>query len=172
MYQDPIIWSESSQMSGDTIFIQLANNKIKELRFRRNAFIIDAVSFYDSLSKTDILVNQYDQIKGKNITGYFSEDSIRTVTVNGNGQSIFFTGEDGKRKSGVNKIDCSDIKIKFFKNKVDEILFIKEPSGKLIPIQDTTEEDKKLKGFKWKIDTKPLSKKDLQKKPEIEIKKN
>lgn len=161
LYQEPIIWSENSQMFGDTIYIQMANNKIEELRFRKNSFIIDAVSFFDSITKSPILTKQYDQIKGKFITGYFAQDSIRKVIVTGNGQSIFYTGEEGKRKQGLNRIDCSDIEIRFEKNKVDEILFIKEPTGKLIPIQDVKSEDEILKGFKWKIELKPLSKKDL-----------
>jgi lipopolysaccharide export system protein LptA len=167
MFQEPIIWSENSQMNGDTIYIHLANNKIDELRFRRNSFIIDAVSFFDSITKSLVYTKQYDQIKGKNITGLFSKDSIRKVIVTGNGQSIFFTGEDGKRKQGLNRIDCSDIEIRFEKNKIDEILFIKEPAGKLIPIQDVKSEDEKLKGFMWKIELKPFSKNDLIKKKEI-----
>ncbi|MDA9261813.1 hypothetical protein N9P38_00470 [Flavobacteriales bacterium] len=166
LYKDPIIWSENSQMSGDTIYIHIANNKIDELNFRKNSFIIDAVSFFDSITQSLVYTKQYDQIKGKNITGYFSQDSIRKVIVTGNGQSIFYTGEDGKRKQGLNRIDCSDIEIRFDKNKIDEILFIKEPAGKLIPIQDVKSEEEELKGFKWKIELKPLSKSDLIKKKE------
>jgi len=166
IYKDPIIWSENSQMSGDTIYIHIANNKIDELNFRKNSFIIDAVSFFDSITQSLVYTKQYDQIKGKNITGYFSQDSIRKVIVTGNGQSIFYTGEDGKRKQGLNRIDCSDIEIRFDKNKIDEILFIKEPAGKLIPIQDVKSEEEELKGFKWKIELKPLSKSDLIKKKE------
>ncbi len=164
LFNDPIIWSDNSQMSGDSIYIQLANNKIDELKFRRNSFIIESVSFYDSISKSKILTKQYDQIKGKNITGYFADDSIRKVIVTGNGQSIFFTGEEGERKQGMNRIDCSDIEIRFEKNKVDDILFINQPNGKLIPIQDLKSEEEKLKDFKWKIELKPLSKNDLLRK--------
>ena len=172
LYYDPIIWSENSQMKGDTIFVHIANNKIDKLNFRKNSFIIDAINFFDSITKSLVYTKQYDQIKGKNITAYFTQDSIRKVIVKGNGQSIFFTGEGGKRKQGLNRIDCSDIEIRFDENKIDEILFIKEPAGKLIPIQDVKSEEEKLKGFMWKIELKPLSKNDLIKKKIVVTDKN
>jgi hypothetical protein len=159
-------------MKGDTIFVHIANNKIDKLNFRKNSFIIDAINFFDSITKSLVYTKQYDQIKGKNITAYFTQDSIRKVIVKGNGQSIFFTGEGEKRKQGLNRIDCSDIEIRFDENKIDEILFIKEPAGKLIPIQDVKSEEEKLKGFMWKIELKPLSKNDLIKKKIVVTDKN
>ena len=159
LFSNPFIWSENSQMNGDTIYIQLANNKIENLNLRKNSFIIESIKLIDSISESE--TGQYNQIKGKNIRALFSQDSIRRVFVNGNGQSIYFTGDEGKPKGGLNKIDCSDIEIRFSKNQIENILFLKLPEGTLFPIQDVKKEDEKLKGFQWKIDEKPSSKDDL-----------
>ncbi|MDA9775802.1 hypothetical protein OAD98_01030 [Flavobacteriales bacterium] len=159
LFQNPFIWSENSQMNGDTIFINLQNNKIDELNLRRNSFIIEAIASLDSLSENS--TDQFNQIKGKNIKALFSEDTIRRVFVTGNGQSIYFTGENNQPKQGLNKIDCSDIEIRFNENKIKEILFKVNPDGTLFPIQDVTKENEKLKGFVWNLDLKPKSKEDL-----------
>lgn len=159
LYQNPFIWSENSQMNGDTIFIQLANNKIHELNLRKNSFIIESIKSIDSLSEEE--TGQYNQIKGKNVQAFFRQDSIRKVFVIGNGQSIYFTGDKGKPKQGLNRIDCSDIEMRFKLNKIEEIVFITLPDGVLLPIQDVKKEDEKLKGFQWKIEDKPTSKYDL-----------
>ena len=91
----------------------------------------------------------------------FSKDTLRKVRVNGNGQSIYFTGDEGKPKQGLNRIDCSDIEMRFKENKIEEILFITLPDGELLPIQDVKKENERLKGFVWKINEKPTSKNDL-----------
>ncbi len=161
LYQSPYIWSDNSQMNGDTIFIQLANNKIKDLKLRKNSFIIDAVTLIDTATNDTIPTGQFNQIKGKNIKANFVKDTIRVVYVNGNGQSIYFTGDEGKPSQGLNKIDCSDIEIRFDKSKIKEILFINQPDGTLFPIQDVTESDQLLKGFNWQIEQRPISKESL-----------
>lgn len=182
MYTAPIVWSEKSQLSGDTIFVQIANNKIQEINLLNNSFIIEEVANKGSF-KTDtlfindsitnkidtvlqeILVNQtatdFNQIKGKTIKGVFSEDSIRKVYVDGNGQSIYYTGDEGKPKEGLNKIVCSNIVMTFKNNKVHDILFLKKPEGTLFPIQDVKQDETRLEGFHWENDKRPKSKNDL-----------
>ena len=169
LYHDPFIWSDNSQMNGDTIFIQLANDKIKELNLRKNSFIIDAVTLIDTNTNDTIPTGQFNQIKGKNVKGIFVKDTIRKVFVNGNGQSIYFTNEEGKPAQGLNKIVCSDMQIRFDKSKIKEILFINQPDGTLFPIQDVKEEDKLLKGFSWKIEERPSSKESLLTSPKTII---
>jgi lipopolysaccharide export system protein LptA len=182
MYTNPIVWSEKSQLSGDTIFVQIANNKIKEINLLNNSFIIEEIKYtvnfntdtlyiYDTINnKTDTVLQElvgntvatkFNQIKGKTIQGVFNHDSIRKVYVNGNGQSIYYTGDEGKAKEGLNKIVCSNIVLTFKKNKVDDILFLKKPEGSLFPIQDITEENSRLDGFHWNIEKRPQDKNNL-----------
>ncbi len=161
LFHSPFIWSENSQMNGDTILILLSAKRIKELRLRDNSFIIDAVSVIDTTSNDTIPTGQYNQIKGKNVKAIFSEDTIRTVFVTGNGQSLYFTQEEGEPAQGLNKIDCSEMKIKFEKGTIKQIAFLNKPDGILLPIQDVTLKDQQLKGFLWKIEERPSSKTSL-----------
>lgn len=161
LFHSPFIWSENSQMNGDTILILLSAKRIKELRLRDNSFIIDAVSVIDTSANDTIPTGQYNQIKGKNVKAIFSEDTIRTVFVTGNGQSLYFTQEEGEPAQGLNKIDCSEMKIKFEKGTIKQIAFLNKPDGILLPIQDVTLKDQQLIGFLWKIEERPSSKTSL-----------
>ena len=53
------------------------------------------------------------------------------------------------------------MKIKFEKGTIKQISFLNKPDGILLPIQDAKEEDKELKGFSWKIEQRPISKKSI-----------
>ena len=177
MFQNPILWSDKNQMDGDTIFIQLSNNKIKELNIRNNAFIIDNVllinKILDSTNKDTTEINSkfdttktnyFNQIKGKTLKAVFIKDTLRNIYINGNGQSIYFTGEDFKPKEGLNKIICSNMVLKFKNNELVDIVFHKNPEGTLNNIADIKTEDQKLKGFHWEIEKRPENKHDLLKK--------
>ena len=100
MFYSPFIWSENSQMNGDTILIQLSSKRIKELKLRNNSFIADAVSVMDTILNDTLPTGEYNQIKGKNIKAIFTQDTIRIVYVTGNGQSIYFTQEDLQPSQG------------------------------------------------------------------------
>ncbi len=163
MFESPYIWSENSQMNGDTILIQLSSKQIKELALRNNSFIADAVNVLDTTLNDTLPSGEYNQIKGKNVKAIFTQDTIRRVYVTGNGQSIYFTQEDLQPSQGLNKIDCSEMMITFENGKIRKISFMNNPDGVLLPIQDAKEEEKELKEFSWKIDLRPLSKSSLLK---------
>lgn len=180
MFTNPVVWSEESQLTGDTIYVQMANNHIKEIHLIDNSLIIEEVidtlkmkidtTFVNDtitntidtvITKNDDLKYYYNQVKGKKVKGVFKDDTIRKVYVDGNGQSIYFTGDEKKKVQAMNKIICSDIVMTFRKNKLSDILFLKKPEGTLFPIQDVSKSDKQLEGFKWEIEKRPKNKKDL-----------
>lgn len=182
MFTNPIVWSEKSQLTGDTIYVQIANNKIKEINLLNNSFIAEEVSSKANFTTDTVYINdslnnkidtvlqeillsttptEFNQIKGKTIKGIFSEDSIRKVYVNGNGQSIYYTGDENKPKEGLNKIVCSNIVMTFKSNKVHDILFLTKPEGTLFPIQDVKKEDTQLEGFNWEAEKRPKDKNSL-----------
>ena len=143
-YNDPVIWNENSQITADSINVQLANNHIDKMNMRINSFIISQ----DSLL-------EFNQIKGKNMTAWFKDDLINKVYVDGNGQSIYFVLEEDTSLVGMNKVLCSNMIIMFEENKVKDISFLNNPEAKFIPPHEIEEPEKKLKGFRWRIEDRP-----------------
>lgn len=145
MYNDPVLWDKKSQLSGDTIRVQMANNKIHTMHLRTNSFVI----------QQDTLGN-FNQMKGRTMDAFFKKSALKRVDVKGNGESIFFALEGDTLLTGMNRVICSDIDIKFGKkNKVKTVTFKNKPDGKFIPPHELNEPDKRLKGFLWRINERP-----------------
>lgn len=157
LHYAPVIWSDIHQLSADLIEMQQFENAPDELRLTRNSFII---------SKQD--TSRFDQIKGKAMIGYVVANELSRIDVNGNGQTLYYA-VDKEEIIGLNRAESSKISIKFREGKINTITFLGAPVGELKPLEGLTEDDKKLKGFEWKIDLRPLSKYDIfERKPVLE----
>jgi lipopolysaccharide export system protein LptA len=150
LYDDPVIWSDTSQFEADSVSIQLADNKIDQIYLNKNAFIIN--------SADQIL---YNQMKGKEITAYFKEGEIDKMLIKGNASSIYYVLDDFKAYIGVNETLCSSMLLRFASNTVGEISFYDSPKATFHPIQDADTESLKLEGFNWRDDERPKSKLEL-----------
>jgi lipopolysaccharide export system protein LptA len=144
LFKDPIIWNEENQLIADTILIQLANNKLHTLYLIKSGFISSQV---DSL--------HFDQIKGKTITGYFTDNELSRVLVEGNGETIYFAEDQDSSYIGVNKAVCSRMLIHFDSSAIKSIVFYTQPEATLFPLKDLNEETMKLKGFQWFGEVRP-----------------
>lgn len=150
MYYDPIIWSDSSQVTGDTIFLTLRENKLDSLKIFSNGFII---------SENDL--GMYNQIKGRNMYGKFSNNDLRRVYVSGNGQTVYFPKDDQDEYIGMNRALCSNILIKLKDNEVKSITFLNKPEAKLHPLSEATGEITRLEGLTPRFEERPMSKASL-----------
>ena len=146
MYTDPIIWSEENQLTADSIWIQMRQSKIDKLYMRQNSLI---VSEEDSA--------MFNQIQGRHMIGHFKETKLKTVQVNGNGETLYYTGEEGKDPDSVNRSESSDLTIHLDSNKVEKIVFLGQPSATLFPLKDVNLSEMKLSGFQWFQDLRPMT---------------
>lgn len=150
-YRNPALWNEGNQMTADSIRVLLRKKNIDRIFMVGNSFVASE----DSL-------NNFNQIKGRLMTSYFRNRKIHHVDVQGNGQSLYFATEEKEIKdtttvigrliflTGLNKIECSNMKINFLNGKVDNITFIKEPDARFIPPHEITKEVRTLDGFTWR----------------------
>ena len=91
---------------------------------------------------------------------------FRSVFVEGNGESLYFALQEQESTDstllkttatmGMNRIVCSNMKINFKVGKVDNISFYVMPDASFIPPHELKIEDKKLKGFIWRIQDRPI----------------
>lgn len=165
-YENPMIWAEKSQQTGDTIYVQFKNKKINNLQVLRNAFMVNAEG--DS--------TKFNQVKGKIMTGFFVDGELRNMYVDGNAESIYFTKEDEKGKEiyKMNQTVSGRIKFSFFEKELDEVKTIKDVEGAYVSDKEIPKEAT-LTGFIWKPELRPTSKADIIKgravdKPKIEAK--
>ncbi len=146
MFNDPILWNYSNQITSDTISFKLFNNQVEKMNMIRNSFIISE----------DTLGN-FNQIKGRNMEATFSENNLlKNIKVSGNGETIYFgLNEDYKSIIGLNYIICSDLKLNFENNEINNIIFYDNPIAKMIPPHEIKEENLYIKSFEWRESEKP-----------------
>ena len=150
LFRDPIVWSDTAQLSGDTIRVLMHDRKIDKVLLDQNAFIIN--------SKDEHFFNE---IKGRHTTAFFEQDSLRRIFVEGNAESLYYVTDDHNAYVSVNKLECSEMLIYLNRNKVDKIKFFKQPKGNMIPMKQADHDGLKFKGFKWQSARRPKDKNNL-----------
>ena len=148
----PAMWFDEYQVTGKRILIHTKKNKISRADVFLDAFM---VSQEDSL--------RYSQIKGRNMVGYFRDNELFRIDVDGNSEAMYYVRDEHKLFMGMNKIVSSDIKIDVKHCKISRINFIRDPDADMIPIKDVNPYEARLPGFKWLGNIRPKSREDIQK---------
>jgi lipopolysaccharide export system protein LptA len=150
MYHNPVIWSGENQLTADTMSLTLRNGKMDSLVLYNSSFII---------SRDDS--TRFNQIKGKQMVGYFRDNQLYKIRVFGNAESVYFIREDDGSLIGINKGVSSNILIFVEKNKVKRITPIGNPAYNMYPEKDLAPADMKLRDFKWMEQNRPSTKSDI-----------
>ena len=150
MYYKPILWADTTQMTADTIFLTVKNKKADKMFLRSNAFIIMPSS-----------KKSYDQIKGKNIYGYFADNNLERMLVDGNAESLYFGKNEKGKLIGANKALCLNMWMYFKDKKVKSVTFISKPDAVFTPMKLLSDGDKQLKNFNWQIKRQPQSREEI-----------
>lgn len=153
LFYQPVLWSDIHQMSADYIEMKSRKPAPDEVKLHANAFII---SRQDSV--------KFDQVKGKDMTGYIVNQELNRIFVDGNGQTLYYA-RDKENIIGLNRAESGKLGIQFRNGKVYRISFLGKPEGKLTPLSQLKDEDRRLSGFDWKAALRPLSRADIFKKP-------
>ena len=106
-----------------------------------------------------------DLVKGKNMTGYIVGEQLDHIFVDGNGQTIYYARDKGNI-IGLNRAESSKLAIQFKEGKAFRISFLGNPEGRLTPLPQLSEEERRLSGFDWKERIRPQSRADIFRKTE------
>lgn len=155
-YGRPMIWAQGSQLSGDTIYMQLKNQKLDNMLLKTHAFIVN----------TQLDSAKFNQVKGRKITGFFTNNKLDRMFVDGNAESIYYTTE-GNKISGMTRSLGSRIKINFENNEVSNIVNIRKTENSYTPVGILKADREILEGFIWKPKDRPASKEDIINPPKI-----
>lgn len=144
LFQAPVCWSDSTSIKGDSILIQLQNEKVSDIESIDNAWII-----------TEHQSGYYDQIKGKHIHSYMKNDELEKMVVKGNAESIYMIKDDDEAYVGPNKTICSHMTFFFENEELDNIRFYTEPDSQMTPMDKTSQQHLHLEGFLWDDSQRP-----------------
>jgi lipopolysaccharide export system protein LptA len=137
----PIIWSGGNQITGDSMWIRIKDNKIQSLYVKQRAM---AISQADSATP-----DRYNQLTGKALTMYFRADKLDKVDVEKSATSFYYLF-DQKEPNGANKSSGDRILIDFIDGEIDRIKIIAGVQGQYFPekMLNHHESDYNLDGFR------------------------
>jgi lipopolysaccharide export system protein LptA len=147
LYKGPVLWSENNQLTADSIYILTSNKSVKQLMLFNSAFIISKDS-----------TESYNQIKGKNMTGFFKDNQLNRIDVYANAETVYFVREEDKSLIGINKAVAGNMHIYLKDKKIEGITYLDNPVATLFPEKDIQARDRILKDFKWHGNQRPLNK--------------
>jgi lipopolysaccharide export system protein LptA len=157
MFGHPMIWAEHSQLSGDTINLQMKNKKIDNVEMFPRAMIVN-IDKQDSTS--------FNQIGGRKMRGFFKDGKINVFYVDGNAETIFYKRDSLRVTNWYHSIS-SRIRVNFKNSEVKDVAWYVKPEEKYSPIAKVKEENKILKNFIWKPKDRPVSKESVISPPDV-----
>lgn len=143
LFKNPLVWSNGSQISGDTLQIKLIEGKPDSLFVRGAAFV----------ARLDSLLNKINQIRGKRLVGKFEQDSLRNAFVSPQAELLYFAkNEENKLSQGI-QMQADWMRLYFQQNDLKDLHAYK-PTGKAYDVE-ILPAPFELSGFKWMPDQKP-----------------
>jgi lipopolysaccharide export system protein LptA len=151
----PIVWQDLLQMTGDSIYAELPENKLQTIYVKKIPGDNSLASFVISGNKDEFFADRYDQISGDDIEINFNDNRLDRIEVKNNSSSIYFLYEENKA-NGLNKVEGMDLYIFFGEDKkVSKIKVDTDPVGEYVPEQIISSTSLTLPGFDLRED-KPV----------------
>lgn len=119
----PVLWYESTQVVGDSIYLYLDSSRIKNVDIIRDAMLISEDSTYKF---------RFNQMSGDTINLSFNHSKLSQTKVTGNVLSIYYLYEE-KEPNGLLKSSARQIIINFENNKVSEVKLFGNPISEYHP---------------------------------------
>ena len=136
----PVLWTGDQQITGDTIHLiqDRTNNELDSLRVFDNAFMI----------QEDL--EGYNQVKGAQLIGLFTQNKLDTIDVIKNSQVVYYSRDDQQKLVGINNTVASSMQLYVRDQKIRGIRFINKVPGKVYPPSEFPENARILPGFLWR----------------------
>lgn len=151
LYYNPVVWSGATQIAGDTIYLYTKNKQPERLYVFESGLIVNKTK-----------EGFYNQMAGKTINGYFIDGKIDYMRVKGTqAESIYYLQDEDSAYIGMNRATGDVIDLYFKKDDLTKVTFINSVEGKMYPMNQIPEDQRRLKNFKWLDDERPKNRAEL-----------
>jgi lipopolysaccharide export system protein LptA len=159
MFHRPVLWSGDDQITGRHLRIQLREGAIHRLYAEQDCFLMSQV---DS--------SHFDQVTGIGMTGFFINNALVRLLVEGNARTIYFAQEgrteQERRITAVNRADCSRIAVGMRDGTANTITFMEQPDATLYPLDQVPAEELRMQGADWRASERPSDRMDIFRRPQ------
>ncbi len=143
-FGEPVLWSDENQLTASHMRIYMVDQQMERM-------LLSGVALVASQKDS----TKYDQMRGKEMTGFFKDNKLDRILVTGNGQTIYYATDEDVIV-GANKTVCSDLMIYLKDNKISRVVYTTKPDGTYYPLEMFPPEEALLSDFKWLEQWRPL----------------
>jgi len=149
MYTDPVIWNESRQFTGDTIFLYTSGENLRRVELNTNAFVI---------MQQD--PTYFNQIKSLDSFAYFQDGELTRFDAIGTASALFFFEEDSVLTT-MNEKEAAAISALLKDKEISQTKSYTDPKSNAYPLIDLTPDKTVLPGFNYREEERPKSRMDI-----------
>lgn len=150
LFQNPVVWSKRSQVTGDTIYLHTRNKKPQYVKAWQNSLMV-----------SEVQAGVYNQIKGTRMDGFFKDGTLDSVRTKGAAESVYFIQDKDSAFTSVNQTQSDVIDLYFTKGDLQKVVLRSSVKGTVTPIRQKSPTDARLKNFHWLEARRPKTKYEL-----------
>lgn len=150
LYSDPVIWSNGSQITGDTVLLFTKNKKPDRLMVFENSMLVQQQE-----------PGLYNQIASIRMDGYFSGGELDSVRALAEAKTIYYIQDEDSAYTGINESKSDIIDIYLLKKELQKIVLRSEVTGTIWPIGQKDPLQMRLPNFRWLESKRPKSKSEI-----------
>ncbi len=150
LYQQPVVWSNENQVTGDTILLFTKNKKADKMQIFRNSFIASFV-------KQEI----YNQVKSNRMDAYFIDGNIDSVRARGGAECIYYIQDEDSAFTGINQSSAELMDVYFRDRELQRVVFRTAVKGTVWPMNRKKPSEMVLQNFIWRDAERPKTKYEL-----------
>ncbi|MFM2138545.1 MAG: hypothetical protein RJA57_852 [Bacteroidota bacterium] len=146
LYQQPVVWAQQSQITGDTLLLHTKNRKADRVQAFPNSFLVNRLE-----------AGIYNQVRAQRMDGYFTNGDIDSVRASGDARCIYFIQDEDSAYTGINESAAEIMDIYFSRKELEKVVFRTRVKGTLWPVREKDPATMRLEGFRWLDDRRPKS---------------
>ncbi|NTS41716.1 LPS export ABC transporter periplasmic protein LptC [Flavisolibacter sp. BT320] len=150
LFQNPVVWSRQSQITGDTIYMFTRNKKPQYVKAWERSFMV-----------SEVQPGAYNQIRSSRMDGYFVDGVLDSVRARGAAQSVYFIQDKDSAFTSVNQTESDVIDLYFTKGDLQRVVLRSSVKGTVYPIRQKPPGEMRLENFQWQEGRRPKTKYDL-----------
>jgi len=150
LYNDPVVWSQENQITGDTILLFTKNKKADRMQVFKNSFIASFV-------KHEI----FNQVKSTRMDAYFIDGNIDSVRARGSAECVYYIQDEDSAFTGINQSNAELMDVYFKEKELQRVVFRTAVKGTIWPMKQKTPKEMHLQNFKWRDAERPKTKYEL-----------
>lgn len=146
LFQEPIVWSGGSQITGDTIVLRTKNKKAEKLDVFENSMLVQRLD-----------PEVFNQLKSIRMAAFLKDGSMDSLQARGYAECIYFIQDDDSAYIGINESKADRMDNYFQGGGLGRVVFRSEVSGTVWPLREKNPSSMRLPGFRWLEEQRPSS---------------